>query len=276
MKPFSRIAAALAIAVVGGFNVAQAAQKNETRVVNTKDFKGVSVSSVIDLELTQGPRKVEVIAPARFQDAVIVKVDGSVLTIGLKHKTELNDAKVVVKVSNPVYNYIHGSGASEIDVMCDLTVNELTIDVSGASDFTAKNILATDLSLKGSGSSEISAKSLECNKLETILSGASEVEIEKIIAVGVNIQGSGACDVNVSDISATSLAISNSGACEFDLERVEVSDITAGLSGASDLKLAGKAGRVDVQASGACEVDITGLKCDNVHTGVSGVATIEQ
>lgn len=318
MKHFSRLCAFMAFLSAAIFSLSAANQKNEIREVKVGDFTGVITSSIIDVELSQGPKKVEVVAPAEYIGKIGVEVVKSRLHISLKENLSKNDGdiRLKVRVSNPSYNYIESSGAADVDILTDLSVNKLFVKLSGSSDLKFKDIGATDLTvnlygatevkgsrigcnkftldqsgaaevavntllapevkIKTSGAAEITGNSIECTTFTIQQSGSSELKYKSLNAPEINIQLSGSSEYKVDNVLATTISADLSGSSELKVDSVEATDITVSTSGASEIKLYGKASHVKAGASGASEIDLKGLKCNDVDVTTSGMSEVKR
>ncbi|MCX6268827.1 MAG: DUF2807 domain-containing protein, partial [Bacteroidetes bacterium] len=104
----------------------------ETRKVST--FNGIDVSGAFDIILKQGAaEEVTVEADANLLTAIRTEVVGGTLTIETKKPVHhVTVMKVYVTVKD--LNRIDVSGAVDINTESRLTLPELSIDASGASD----------------------------------------------------------------------------------------------------------------------------------------------
>lgn len=197
----------------------------ETRKVST--FDGIEVSGAFEIILKQAAtEEVTVEADANLLPLIRTEVVGGTLMIETRkpihHVTVM---KVYVTVKD--LKRIDVSGAVDINTDGRITVPELTIDASGASD---------------------SKMDIAVQKLRLGSSGASKMKFSGS-AIEVNMDLSGASDIFAFDMPAESydLEISGAGNAEINVSK----KIRAEISGAGNVKYKGSPTEVDQSVSGA-------------------------
>ncbi|WP_289054065.1 head GIN domain-containing protein [Carboxylicivirga marina] len=170
------------------------AQEKETRQVD--DFSGISVSSGIDLYLTQSSENsLEVECRKGDIHKLITEVEGSTLKIYMKGNSSWNwNSKTVPKVyvsfkqveklmasgGSDVYgqnvirqDYLKLSTSGGADVYVEVNTKVLKMTTSGGSDIKIKG--TTDkLTASSSGGSDISARELKAQTVKVTTSGGSD------------------------------------------------------------------------------------------------------
>ena len=197
----------------------------ETRKISS--FDGIDVSGAFDIILKQGTiEEVIVEADANLLPLIRTEVDGSTLTIETKkpihHVTVM---KVYITVKD--LKRVDVSGAVDIHTEGRITVPELSIDASGASD---------------------SKMELGVQKLKLDCSGASKMRFSGF-ATDVSMDLSGASDIFGYDLLAETYYIEISGAGNAQLNVSK--KIRAEISGAGSVKYKGSPSEVDQSVSGA-------------------------
>lgn len=196
-------------------------------------FTAVHVGGSIDLYITTGGDDAVAVSA---KDASVVanittEVRGGELYIGMRsgyRSGSSEEAKAYVSVKT--LNKLIGSGASDIFVNGVLKASDLSISISGASDFKGE-VLAQNLRLNASGSSDFIISGRTAN-LKIVLSGASDVKGFDLVSDLCDIEGSGASDV-----------------------RITVNkEIKAQLSGACDVAYRGDAAIREIKTSGSSSV----------------------
>jgi hypothetical protein len=204
---------------------------------NVTGFSSIKVSGGVDIYLSQGSAEgVAVSAREKsFADKIKTEVRDGVLVIYYEKEnswfgdnTPNKRLKAYVTVKN--LNKIHASGASDIVISGTLKVNELKLEMSGASDF------------KGS---------VVCDKLSIDNSGASDVNISGT-AGNTKISLSGASDFKDFNFQTDYCEVHASGAS--DVKITVNKEITARASGASDIHFKGNAVITSMNSSGASSV----------------------
>lgn len=202
-------------------------------------FTAVHVGGSIDLYITTGNEDAVAVSArdAGVLTDVTTEVKNGELYIGMRndhrsHSSE--DVKAYVSVRN--LNKLEASGASDIYVNDVLQANDLSISISGASDFKGQ-VRTQNLRLNASGSSDYTIAGKTIN-LKIDLSGASDVKGFDLVSDNCDIEGSGASDVKITVNK----------------------EIKANLSGACDVAYRGDAAVRDVRTSGSSSVKKAGSK----------------
>jgi hypothetical protein len=191
-------------------------------VRSVSGFKGVNVSSAIDLYLSQGSTDAVAVSASdtRVRDKII---------------TEVKDGILHIYVDNKLFDWRNFSGDKKMKAY--VTIKEINrLQVSGASDVKVSGTLKTD-------------------NLKLTLSGASDFE-GIIDAKSIQIQGSGASDIKISG-SADQANIEMSGASDFKGYDFKVDYCKAEISGAGDMQITVNK-ELDAEASGASSIKYKG------------------
>ena len=197
----------------------------QTRVVSS--FDGIDISGAFDVYLRQGSiEEVIIEADENLQSIITAEVRGSTLVIDNKkpinHPTTL---KVYITFKN--LKKIETSGAVDIVAENKLTVNDLSLSTSGASD-VRMDIAAGKLDLSSSGASKLR------------LSGS---------VTDVTADLSGSCDMYSFDLVCENLRIEISGAGKAQVNVTK--SIDAEISGAGSIHYKGSPTKVNQSVSGA-------------------------
>jgi hypothetical protein len=160
-----------------------------TEIRDVSGFTGVDVSSALDVNVIAGTEfNVTVRANDNVQERVIVRRDGNDLKIKLA-SGNYREIDVTVDVTMPDLENIEVSGASDVDVSGFTSFDDLSIDLSGASnlDFTTSTV--DNLTAGISGASTASLFSLTATKVEVNLSGASNLSIRATDLISGSVSG---------------------------------------------------------------------------------------
>jgi hypothetical protein len=181
-------------------------------------FSGIEVSGAIDLYISQGKEDAVAVSAGNKElvDRIKTEVKNNTLYIhfdgrGFIWKSWTNNKiKAYVTVNN--LKRIEASGACNVKSTNKLSCNELSIELSGASNLKAEVETAqlnldlsgaSDLKLNGkaanaklscSGASSVKAYDLIINQCNVIASGASDVRIT--VTKELNAKASGASSIN--------------------------------------------------------------------------------
>lgn len=195
-----------------------------------KNFTSIDVSNAFHVEISQaGQCGVQVEADENLHEYITTKVKGGVLVIEAK-KSIKKAEKMTIHVTIDELNGIDASGATHIKSTNTLTVEDLTMDILGASKLTLA-IQANDLILDASGASRIN------------LSGTAQHG---------DIDVSGAAHAKMKALSSQTMDVEASGASHLQLNVAQSLAVEA--SGASSVRYMGGATITDMDVSGASKV----------------------
>jgi hypothetical protein len=194
-------------------------------------FDGIDVSGAFDIIIKQGlVEEVTVEADANLLPIIRTEVVGGTLVIEtkkpIKHVTVM---KVYVTVKD--LKKIDVSGAVDINTEGRITVPELSIDASGASD-SKMEIAVQKLKLDCSGASKMKFSGSATN-VSMDLSGASDIFGYDMLAetYDIDISGAGNAQINVS--KRIRAEISGAGSIKY---RGSPSEVDQSVSGAGSIK----------------------------------------
>jgi len=196
---------------------------------NVKEFDEIQVSGAYMVYLTQGSKEELIIeADENLMDLITTKVVDGKLKIYNK-KDIRSSKKMNIYLTFVEIDELSVSGAVDIEGTNKFTLNELSLNVSGAAE------IFLDIELK---------------ELDAELSGASEFEIRGF-AKEVVIEISGASELDASDFKVEEMQIEISGAADAKVFATESLEINA--SGASNIKYRGNPS-INQRASGASSI----------------------
>jgi hypothetical protein len=198
------------------------AKAQDSKNVSIRNFNGVTVSSGIDLYLTQGTTESLTIKGRNdVIENVIVEQNGSEIVI--RYKNGVNWGSLFRNQSIKVYvNY--------------KTLKKLA--ASGGSDVYTQNTLKTDiLSVTASGGSDVKL-ALACRDLSLTISGGSDAEL-KGSAENFSLTASGGSDVDAFAFPVNYAKATVSGGSDANIYVNKI--LEAGASGGSDVNYKGNA-----------------------------------
>ena len=235
MKKMIVLLAGLFIGIISN---AQISDPN-VQVREAKDFHGIHVASAFDVYLTQGnEEKVAVSASQeKYLQYITVEMKNGELYVGWDHrkgKMGTGNKKLKAYISFKSINKLSAGGACNVDIIGSLKADNITINLSGASD------------LEGN---------LDANKVFIELSGASDAKLKGTVPQ-LKIEASGASSFKGYDLITDVCNANASGAS--DIKITVNKEISAEASGASDIHYKGSGTTRDVKASGASSVSKTG------------------
>jgi hypothetical protein len=171
---------------------------SKTQTMTFSGFTALDVSSAFKVTVTQSNTySVVITANERIFDRIEVTTQGNTLKIDMKPGTFFGVFSAEAQISMPTLSNVlfsgatRGtatgfsstetfeaslSGASSLD-MTSFKAGNITVDLSGASTFTAQGI-ANDLTSVASGASSLNLQNLVVNNAQINLSGASRGQID--------------------------------------------------------------------------------------------------
>ena len=182
-------------------SIVQAAQSGNNKQTRTvSEFHGISVSSGIDLYLTQkNIPEVRVEADEEAMENLITEVEGGILKIYMKEKSWLqfnwNHASCKVYVSFKTLDKLEASAGSDVASQSVLNLDKLDLDASSgadvklelnASEVNAGSSSGSDIVLKGkaisfqvdaSSGSDINAADFQTKKCNASVSSGSDIQV---------------------------------------------------------------------------------------------------
>ena len=224
-------------AVALNLNAQQEIKDPNAQVRNVKGFHAIKVSDAIDLYLSQSNDEVVVVSAIeeKYRDRIKTVVENGMLRISMDRSDwswwkNSGNKKLKAYVSFKTLDKLIASGASDVRVTGTIKSDDLSISISGASDFRGD---------------------IDVNSLTIDQSGASDATISGT-ANTVNAEASGASDLKGFDLKTENCKAHASGASDI---KISVSkELNARASGASGIYYKGDAVIRDFKSSGASSV----------------------
>jgi hypothetical protein len=194
----------------------------QTKTVALKNYNQISVSSGIDLYLSQGnTESIKIVSGAELLKNVIIAQKGTHLSI--RYKENISWERIFKGQAIKVY----------------VSLKNLTqLSASGGSDVYSQNTLkAEKLALHASGGADVKL-SLIAQNVEIHASGGADVDL-KGKATNMNINSSGGSDINAYDFIVENARVHSSGGADVNIHVTNALDAHA--SGGSDINFKGNA-----------------------------------
>jgi hypothetical protein len=201
---------------------------------NLRGFHGIEVSNAINLYLSQGDTETVVVSAPdnKWRDRIRTEVRDGILRIYLENSHfSLGNTRLKAYVSYTMLDRLEASGASDIFVDGVIAGDNLSVTLSGASDFRGA----------------VNVKELNMNQ-----SGASDAHITGAVSGTARFESSGASDVKGYDLVTQICDVHASGAS--DIHVTVDKELSADLSGASSVHYKGDGALRDIRSSGASTV----------------------
>ena len=184
-----------------------------TQVRNVGKFTGVSVSSGIKVNFTQGNNQSVVVeTDPNLQEYVSTEVQNGTLVIGIKNKNnrKLNFKKLLVTIEAPRLSSVRVSSGSLVTTLNTITENDFAAEISSGANLNADLNIRNNTSVDiGSGSS-MSLNLQTKNFSLTGSSGSSSTVVGNAVNTVFNLSSAASC--NAQDLlSKTGTASASSG-----------------------------------------------------------------
>jgi hypothetical protein len=220
----------------------------KTENMDFSDFTGVDVGGAFEVEIVQSDSfSVSITADENLFDYIQVYKHGSTLKISVKPAVVFHSATHRAEISMPELFDLELSGASHGTVTGFESVENLDIEVSGASSLDLEGIVAGDVRFDISGASQVTGDIIT-DDVEFDVSGASTVRLQGT-STDMELDLSGASNAELDDFPVDNASIDFSGASRGTVYVNGRLDID--LSGASRLTYTGEPTIGDVDISGA-------------------------
>jgi hypothetical protein len=230
------IVIATSLLFVTGSRAQQVINDPNAQVREAKDFHGIHVSSAFTVYISEGTTESVAVSSTVAKDMEKIKVF-------------VKDGILHIKMEN---NFKLNIGTQKREFKAYVTYKKLDeLDISGACDVFVNGVLkAENLSIDLSGASDLKAK-LDVEKLSVDLSGASDAVLSGS-AKQVNIDASGASSFKGFDLATDICNLDASGAS--DIKITVNKELSAEASGASDIHYKGSGVIKDVRNSGSSSI----------------------
>jgi len=196
-----------------------------------KDFDSVDIGGAFEVVLKQGSQEaLTVEAEADMLEKIKTEVKGHTLKIYTDKNCCWDNHGMVIYLTVKELKYMEISGACELKTEGEMKLNDLEMEVSGASEM--------DLNLS-------------LSKLDLDISGASEITLTGSCGQ-VYMDASGACELDALNFRVETMTIDGSGASECKVNVTK--DLQVDASGATSVKYTGGAS-VHISTSGASSVN---------------------
>ena len=248
----SKISLLLVLAMVAGLltacTVVKGSGVQKTEEMDFSDFTKVEVGGAFEVEIVQSERfSVSITADDNLFDYIQVSKHGSTLKIGVKPAVIFHSATHRAEITMPELIDLELSGATQGTVTGFESVEDMDIEVSGASLLELEGIMAGDMTFDISGASQVTGE-VDADDIEFDISGASTIRLQGM-AVDVELDLSGASNAELEDFPVNDTDVNFSGASRGTVNVDGKLDID--LSGASKLTYTGNPTIGDVDISGA-------------------------
>lgn len=243
---------ALVVIIVAGLLTACTVVKGsgvlKTEEMDFSNFTKVEVGGAFEVEIVQSDRfSVIITADDNLFEYIQVSKNGSTLKVRVRPAVVFHSATHRAKITMPELINLELSGATHGTVTGFESVEDMDIEVSGASSLDMDEIMASNVTFDISGASQVTGE-VDVDDVEFDVSGASTVRLQGM-GDDMELDLSGASNAELDDFPVNDAYVDLSGA-----SRATISvdgRLDGNLSGASKLIYEGNTTTVDVEISGA-------------------------
>ncbi len=248
----SKISSVLALMMVAGLltscTVVVGSGNLKTENMDFIDFTGVDIGGAFEVEIVQSDSfSVSITADENLFDYIQVYKHGSTLKISVQPAVIFRSTTQRAEISMPELFNLELSGASCGTITGFESVDDLDIEVSGASSLDVEGMVAGDMRFDISGASRVTGD-VNADDVDFNVSGASTVRLQGT-ATDMKLDLSGASNAELGDFLVDNASIKFSGASRGTVHADGRLDID--LSGASRLTYTGDPTIGDVDISDA-------------------------
>ena len=187
----------------------------EKRIVQG-DFKNISVSNAIDVEIEQSDAtEITVEADDNLQKEIITKVENGTLIIKCKFSSFRNVTMKKVTIKMPSLEKIEASSASNVQTKNVFQGENIDLESSSAATMDL-NIESDNISATSSSGSSINVQG-KALKVQTRASSGASIDAGKLLANDVNADVSSGGTINVHPIVSLKAEASSGGHINYDI-----------------------------------------------------------
>jgi len=252
----SKLLVVLAVIMAAGLLTACTVVKGsgllKTEEMDFSDFTRVEVDGAFEVEIVQSEWfSVSITVDDNLFDYIQVSKHGATLKIGIKPAVIFHSAIQRVEIIMPELLGLEISGATQGVVTGFESMEDLDIEVSGASSLELEGIVAGDMTFDISGASQVAGE-VGAGDVELGVSGASTVRLWGT-AGDMELDVSGASNAELDDFPVSNADVNLSGASRAAVNVNGMMDVN--LSGASKLTYKGNPtiGAVDISGASSMQ-----------------------
>lgn len=266
----------LALLLCTAFTFGAVAQNIQLTKFQGQRITGVDASGIFDIKISQGSKTYATISfPKIYENNIVFNLNSDgVVEVGIKGRVRSNSKheKFTLELVCSSLEQVELSGVCNAVVTTRTSGNKLEIDLSGASNFTANDLITISgaLEVSCSGTAQVKTGSVLAKSASVDCSGASEVKMDIDVASSVEVGCSGSGNISLSG-RGVKLSAEVSGVSDCNFSTLKVQSVYCEVSGASKLQLNGSS-EVRGEASGASSVICKGGAKVSVST--SGAASV--
>lgn len=172
------------------------------QIVINQPFNSICNYSEFDVEFTEGPLSIKLVAPKECVDLLEIKVeDDNTLCI---YRKDMQQEYIINQNNIEGKLIISSQGVNSFITL-------------GTGDFDFKNLNVEDLRLVTSGTGDFEGNVINCDKVYIETTGTGDAEFNIVKANEATIKTTGTGDIEIDDIICKNLDISTSGTGDISL-----------------------------------------------------------
>lgn len=221
------------------------AQENDVTVnLEVGEFNDIEINDYFMVTLKKSDTySVQIKLPSAVKDELETHISGKKITVGFsrhllqnrKMNRQMRHCEPVIRITAPSFENLELNGAVNSELIGDFEMNDVFIEIGGASNIDGDYLKAKNLKLQAWGTSNVNMK-LFAENLKVDASGSSDVNLKPLI-----------------DKAGTSFFMDISGASDVIADELPYESVVADLSGASNGKVY-PLKKLKVDASGASDL----------------------
>lgn len=234
------------------FHIVSGSGNTIDKTYDFSDFTAISAGWTFNVTVTHGDAySVKVTIDDNLETYLDVSQDGVTLKLGMDNGYIYHNTHLKAVVSTPRLTRLTLSGASKGTASGFNLADDFILNVSGASQANFTNMTVNKLTLDISGASRASGNVNASGNASLQASGASSITLSGK-AVDADIESSGASTVNLTDFAVRDARINVSGASNATVSATGT--LSGNVSGASRLYYTGNPTLGNIDTSGASSV----------------------
>ena len=202
------------IFILAAFTLTSSAEKNDTQTRTVSAFSKISVSSGIDLFLTQGNQEqVRVEADTDVIDQIITRVEGETLKIYIKNRNNWNWGWNQVRrvyVTFDDLTDLDASAGSDVKADGPIKTDQIRIAASSGSDIEITNLKAQKVRVEASSGADADVSG-ETDNLSADSSSGSDIDCSNMVCKNCEASASSGSDIVVNVTESLNAHASSGG-----------------------------------------------------------------
>ena len=201
-------------------------------------FHAINVQGDFDVDFMQHPTTTaHVSGPEKAVQTVSLSVKDDVLQVGFVRGSVPNKTdKLRVMLTGPALHEITVSGKGDVHVRGKLQVQDLSVTLTQAGEFSADGLAVQNLHIHTAGKSEADINRLDAHHVQAVATDNSDIELAGL-ALSADLQSHGTGDIDASDMRVQTATATVNGKGKISVSAYE--KLTATVIGKGKIKYKG-------------------------------------